>query len=134
MFCLYSLVCFRDWSIVHLMGKSIIPHLVIVPRILQVAHIGLEGGLHEDSINARKRKKMEHQKNLKPFHEKPPTDDETTDKFQEGGFLNFQTELHKHDDGFGGWGHPADQQHCISLFDHAAAKSHKWSHFLGLPQ
>ena len=106
----------RDWSLVHLMGKEFLPHLVIAPRTLQVAHIGLEGGLHEDSINARKRQKMEKltTKGLNAFHAKLPKNEPETD---DSGFLKYQTDLHKHDDGFGGWGHPADQQHCMRLFE-----------------
>ena len=107
------------------MGKGFLPHLVIAPRTLQVAHIGLEGGLHEDSINAKKRQKMEKltTKGLNAFHAKPPKDEPGKDPHNLGitdggsGFLQYQTDLHKHNDGFGGWGHPADQQHCLRLFD-----------------
>lgn len=111
---------FRDWSIVHLMGRSLVPHLVLVPRQLQVAHIGLEGGLHEDSINKQKREKMEKMKALKPFHAKPTP----------GTIVQFQHPIREHEHGFGGWGHPADQHHCMELFGQTPSST--WSEVLHL--
>merc|ERR1712238_153053 len=35
-----------DWSLVHLMAKEELPFKVLSPGVLQVAHIGLEDGMH----------------------------------------------------------------------------------------
>jgi hypothetical protein len=88
------------------MGKGLLPHLVLVPRRIQVAHIGLEGGLHENSINKQKEARMKALTDLKPFHVKP----------NDYRIYPFQNAKKQHNNGFGGWGHPADQHHCMSLF------------------
>ena len=36
-----------DWSIVHMVSLELLPFSILVPGELQVAHIGLEGGLHD---------------------------------------------------------------------------------------
>ena len=102
----------------HLMGKKLLPHLVLVPSVMQVAHIGLEGGLHENSISKAKQARMKQVKVLQPFHEKPP----------HTALTKFQDFLKPHDHGFGGWGHPADQHHCLELFGHKPAQS--WAQVL----
>lgn len=109
-----------DWSIVHMMGKQLIPHLVLVPNVLQVAHIGLEGGLHENSITKQKEARMKHFKILHAFHDKP----------SRAQITPFQHFLKPHDHGFGGWGHPADQHHCLELFGHK--QTQRWAQVLHL--
>lgn len=86
------------------MGQKLIPHLVLVPQKLQVAHIGLEGGLHKDTLSQQKAEKMKQLRNLRPFHDKPLQ------------LYKFQHDIKPHDKGFGGWGHPADRKHCLDLF------------------
>ena len=88
------------------MGQELLPYRVLVPSRLQVAHIGLKGGLHETSITKQKRERMTAMKNMKPFHDKPLP----------GNIAQFQSQLVPHVSGFGGWGHPADQNHCMELF------------------
>jgi hypothetical protein len=90
------------------MGKDLLPYLVLVPRRIQVAHIGLEGGLHEGTISKVKEARMRQltAKDLKPFKMKVIAKD----------IYPFQTQKKKHNEGFGGWGHPADHHHCLSLF------------------
>lgn len=90
----------------HLMGINLLPYLVLTPRRIQVAHIGLEGGLHEDSINRKKEERMKRLRDLKAFHAKP----------SEFDILPFQHGKKPHNNGFGGWGHPADHIHCLKLF------------------
>jgi hypothetical protein len=102
------------------MGRELLPHLVLVPRKLQAAHIGLEGGLHENSITKQKREIMKEMKDLKPFHEKPLSDQ----------IMEFQTSMKPHERGFGGFGHPADQHHCMELFGQKVSRS--WSEVLHL--
>lgn len=98
------------------MGKKVIPHAVLVPHVLQVAHIGLEGGLHENSITKQKAARMKQFRNLQAFHDKPTRTSITL----------FQQVLKPHEHGFGGWGHPADQNHCMELFGHQ--KAQRWAH------
>jgi hypothetical protein len=88
------------------MGINLLPYLVLVPRRIQVAHIGLEGGLHEDAINKQKEERMKRLTDLKPFQVKP----------EDYAIIPFQNRKKAHDGGFGGWGHPADHHHCLSLF------------------
>lgn len=71
-----------------------------------MAHIGLEGGLHEGAIDQKKELRMKQMKDLKPFQVKPVAKE----------IYAFQNRKLVHDKGFGGWGHPADHHHCISLF------------------
>lgn len=98
-----------------MMGRKQLPYLVLVPQVLQVAHIGLEGGLHESAITEQKMHKMKILKNLKPFH----------DKITASNLVSYQHMMKDHEDGFGGWGHPADHYHCLDLFGVKQSKS--WS-------
>jgi len=94
-----------DWTIVHLMGINAVPYQILVPAKLQVAHIGLEGGLHEKAIDAKKKAMMlQYRNHLESFHQKivNPYDRERNKLVKQKPF--------------GGWGHPADQEHCMKLF------------------
>ena len=98
-----------DWSIVHLMAMKYLPFKILVPGTLQSAHIGLEGGMHNLATTDTNRvdfmNKIVKDGKLQEFHAdvavphvqhiKPP-------KMKKQGF--------------GGWGHPADQQHCMEVF------------------
>ena len=78
-----------------------LPYLVIVPAKPQVAHIGKDG-LH--GVNVEKLRLMEQgMHGLLPFH---------GTSFQSGR----KKMLKPHNKGYGGWGHPADHEHCIKLF------------------
>lgn len=98
-----------DWSIVNLMSKGYVPFKVLCPKAVQAAHIGLEGGMHEDAVTAKKRIKRMRKiltKNgkLEPYH-------------SDVGVPGTQRILPPDNkDGFGGWGHPADQEHCMKVF------------------
>jgi alpha-1,6-mannosyl-glycoprotein beta-1,2-N-acetylglucosaminyltransferase len=95
-----------DWSIVRLMEVHAVPFKVLVPSVLQVAHIGLEGGLHSDTITNEKMDKMKlHRNNLPEFHGKVVEP-----------YIIGQNNLMHNQKPYGGWGHPADQQHCMKLF------------------
>jgi alpha-1,6-mannosyl-glycoprotein beta-1,2-N-acetylglucosaminyltransferase len=98
-----------DWSIVNLMTKRYLPFQILVPGVLQVAHIGLEGGLHENSIDFKKRQMFQQlRKSLGPFHAKVGK--------PYGKNMNNLGQSVKP---FGGWGHPADHEHCLKLFGDA---------------
>lgn len=102
-----------DWSVVHLMVKRALPYKVLVPSKLQAAHIGMEGGLHENSVGLAKIRAMKfHVKNLGPFHGKP-----------DAPFTRYMSMRPANKRGFGGWGHPADHEHCLKLF---GIKKSRW--------
>mmetsp|Transcript_56671 Transcript_56671/g.137745 ORF Transcript_56671/g.137745 Transcript_56671/m.137745 type:complete len:211 (-) Transcript_56671:2297-2929(-) len=95
-----------DWSVVHLMSAKIkaLPFRVLVPGTQQVAHIGVEGGLHEEN-NEEKAALMEKHKDLQHFHLKVGR-----------LWTKYQNKRTTQKQGYGGWGHPRDQQHCLDLF------------------
>ena len=85
-------------------GAGLIPHTTLVPTRPQVLHIGLEGGMHEKDIRPGVRLAFERSGGIAPpFH---------SDKIY--GDVNVNRKIH--DKGYGGWGHPADHQHCLDLF------------------
>ena len=95
-----------DWSIVSLMNKKYLPFQILVPGVLQVAHIGLEGGLHEKSINLKKRVMFDQlRKTIGPFHSK-------VNKLYRKSMNAINMKMKP----YGGWGHPADHEHCLKLF------------------
>ena len=104
-----------------MMGRKLIPYKILVPREMQVAHIGVSGGLHEESINEEAKQTILDTNELVPFHGK------IGDKIYKLGM--HQDRLQPHDTGYGGWGHPADQEHCIQLFEDSKKKK-TWKQFL----
>jgi hypothetical protein len=93
-----------DWSIVHLMSKfSDFPHVCLVPTQPQVKHIGVDGGMH--SINPLKREKIIVETLPTVFHPKE--------------FLSIPLKYRADRKGFGGWGHPADHEHCLKILGNA---------------
>eukprot|EP00934_Nitzschia_sp_Nitz4_P006045 Nitzschia sp. Nitz4//scaffold24_size164493//109468//113379//NITZ4_002339-RA/size164493-snap-gene-0.16-mRNA-1//-1//CDS//3329544147//6035//frame0 len=101
-----------DWSLVHLMGNELLPHLVLVPMTVQAAHIGVEGGLHESGITQQKLARMgrllgQSGKLTTAFHASV------------GHLMPLRKGRKVHNEGFGGWGHPADHEHCLNLFKHS---------------
>lgn len=111
-----------DWSLVHLMAKEELPFKVLSPGVLQVAHIGLEDGMHTNQKDQNAfsdftglTKKQEMLKRMKKYLNKdgkldPFHNDVDVPHVQR---VSPPRQLQK---GFGGWGHPADQEHCIALF------------------
>jgi hypothetical protein len=88
------------------MKLKYLPFQILVPGVLQVAHIGLEGGLHESSISLKKRTMFNQLRNtLGPFHFKVHN--------PYGMSMNAINNKVKP---YGGWGHPADHEHCLKLF------------------
>ena len=89
----------------HLQGLGMIPHTVLVPSRPQVLHIGFEGGMHEKDIKPAVRAAFMKSKGVAPqFH-----------GTSIGGSVTPKAKPHKK--GFGGWGHPADQEHCLKLLE-----------------
>ena len=89
---------------------------MIVPAKPQVAHIGKDG-LH--GVGPQKLKLMEQGVHgLSPFH---------GTSFQSG----MKKMVKAFNKGYGGWGHPADHEHCIKLFG-AKPTSVNWRQTLGL--
>jgi hypothetical protein len=87
------------------MGRCLLPYKVIVPMHLPVAHIGMEGGLHQQSRSQQKVNTVNKYCKLQPFHEKS------------GHLTSMQIRIKVHDQGYGGWGHPANHEHCLKLFE-----------------
>lgn len=102
----------RDWSLVHLMGRQLLPYKTLAPKSIQVAHIGLKDGLHENDMFGAKAMRTEDVDELKAFHGKLSGPPEKLEEFM--GYLK------PHDKGYGGWGHPSDHEHCESLFQSSA--------------
>jgi hypothetical protein len=99
------------------MGKRLLPHLVLVPSVQQAAHIGIEGGLHAKGLREDIKRKIR-SVNLKPFHPVKSV-------------LKYP-KLIPHQKGYGGWGHPADHNHCLELFNNVDAVKRDWKHVLGI--
>ena len=98
-----------DWSLVHLMTKGLIPFKILCPSSLQTAHIGLQGGMHgaaamEQKRIARMNNLLNEDGKLEAYH-------------RDVGVPHVQRVAPPNDEeGFGGWGHPADQEHCMEVF------------------
>jgi hypothetical protein len=103
------------------MGKKLLPFKTLVPRKAQVAHIGLKGGLHEKSMVGVKAIDTGIIDELEAFHGRLSGPADKLGRFMEN--------LKKHDEGYGGWGHPADHEHCINLFEESSFRP-TWSDFL----
>ena len=89
------------------MGRRKLPFRVLTPSVLQASHIGYEGGLHATSVDMAKVNRYKAVTKFGPFHDKVPN------------VLTKQAGLDVakiHDKGYGGWGHPADHDHCVKLF------------------
>lgn len=111
-------VSVRDWSIVHLMGKGLVPYKTLVPNEPQVLHIGIEGGLHDHHENFELEEAITN--GLQPFHTKL-----SGDPNEVGRFMDF---IKVHDQGYGGWGHSADHEHCKKLFHGDDPKPKQYFH------
>ena len=87
------------------MTQKLIPSLVLCPTELQVAHVGLEG-MHGEGkgINHAVAFRIKNTNELAPF-----TGTEL--------LPNAKGRVHPHYKGYGGWGHPADHDHCLELFN-----------------
>lgn len=98
-----------DWSIVRLMSKGWVPFKVLVPGALQVAHIGLKGGMHEESANDP------HRLNIM---KKQLVDGKLESFNVDVGVPHIRSLAppKERKEGWGGWGHPADQEHCLKVF------------------
>ena len=93
-----------DWSIVHLMSDiDDFPRICLVPTRPQVKHIGAEGGMHK--VDPAKLQRLQAM-SLKPkFHP------------QELFPIESLRPREKNRKGFGGWGHPADHEHCLKVLE-----------------
>lgn len=89
----------------HLQSINLIPYSVLIPSRPQVLHIGFEGGMHEKNIKPAVRNRFEQSKGIAPpFH-----------GTRIDGAIEPPRLSNKLLKGFGGWGHPADQEHCMKL-------------------
>jgi len=99
-----------DWTIVHLMAMGYLPYKILEPGTLEVAHIGLSGGMHHDgnNVDGSKRAMMNQyvtNARLKPYNAQvgvPHVMKLQSPSVQQKGY--------------GGWGHPADHEHCQKIF------------------
>jgi len=95
-----------DWTMVHLAGQRYIPHTLLMPSRTLAKHIGVTQGMH-NNLNA-----VGGEGDFGPDFEKLET------KFHgKNGLYQYQANIGplRHDKGYGGWGHPVDQQHCLEL-------------------
>ena len=88
------------------MGKGLLPYKTLVPNEPQVLHIGIEGGLHDHHENLELEEAIAN--GLQPFHTTLSGDPNAV-----GRLMDF---VKVHDQGYGGWGHSADHEHCKKLF------------------
>lgn len=107
-----------------MMGKRLLPYKTLVPNELQVAHIGLKGGLHEKDIGNMQAGRIEHADQLMPFHGRIEGDSDSLGTFMDS--------IKVHDKGYGGWGHPADHEHCMKLFL-GKKRRNTWKQLLHIP-
>ena len=95
-----------------MMAQGLLPFQVLTPGTLQVAHIGLEGMHPPNRAQANLIERNRNNVKFGPFHEKPSSVRPYTSK---------NTRLvHKAN---GGWNHPADHEHCLTLFKKQAIAS-----------
>lgn len=102
----------------HLMGKGLLPYKTLVPNEPQVLHIGIDGGLHDHHENLELEEAITN--GLQPLHVKL-----RGDPSEVGRFMDFPK---AHDQGYGGWGHPADHEHCKKLFHGHDPKPKQYFH------
>lgn len=93
----------RDWSLVHLQSHLKLPALVLIPTKIQVKHIGVTEGMHE--MDDKKKKRMKRLKFPEQFNP-------TRVYVDPDNIPNRRSRK-----GFGGWGHPADHQHCLQILE-----------------
>lgn len=87
-----------------MMGLELLPAQVILPSVPQALHVGAADGMHaSDQLNLVKEKTLDTDM-AKPFR--------GTKLFK---IPPFYSQPKTHNNGYGGWGHPADQEHCIQV-------------------
>jgi alpha-1,6-mannosyl-glycoprotein beta-1,2-N-acetylglucosaminyltransferase len=100
-----------DWSVVHLQGLGLLPHTMLFPSRSQVRHIGTTEGMHIE-------KDEEDGGDRDYVPERRKKDLETLDTHFKGtkfyGHVHINREERK---GYGGWGHPKDQAHCMKMLE-----------------
>ena len=98
-----------DWSIVHMQSEGILPHTVLYPAHSLAKHVGLEGGMHHDNgknaMNNGGKQPL-----LGPGFYELKTEFAGRRLYFEG-----EVETISHPVGYGGFAHPADQEHCMRL-------------------
>ena len=92
-----------DWSIVHMQNLLLIPRIVLIPSLQRplVKHIGVEDGLHSHAKD-----KVDPGLDLDVFT--------GTQTALTGNGVFFPLNRTQ---GFGGWGHPKDHEHCMQLME-----------------
>ena len=95
-----------DWSLVHMQSLQLIPRIVLMPPnpTPLAKHIGLDDGMHahnETSLSIR----------FQPIDVLTPF---TGPKVTTEGVIMIPLNRSQ---GFGGWGHPKDHEHCMQLMN-----------------
>jgi hypothetical protein len=90
-----------DWTLVNLQARGKLPRLCLTTSNQMVKHVGTDGGMHK--IDAKKLKRLNRVQLIKDFHPKV--------LHAQSGSLPKRSPRK----GFGGWGHPADHEHCKKL-------------------
>jgi len=93
-----------DWSLVHMQHKALIPHTVLLPSRSLVKHIGLRGGMHAHKRPEGNRLVEKSETMLDDSHF-------LGTKLKGNPFVPPRAMKKP----FGGWGHPADQNHCMNI-------------------
>lgn len=91
-----------DWSVVHMQSQGLLPHTILMPSRQLSKHIGLTGGMHNKRGNESK-----------------VGSERLETRFVGTRLHNEQLGVGRlmHNDGFGGWGHPRDQEHCLEVLE-----------------
>lgn len=88
-------------------GDGLLPHTMLFPSRSQVKHIGIAEGMHADN-----------NKDGESEHHNDRIAEQFLDTHFSGtrfyGSVKVDRETRK---GYGGWGHPADQTHCMQVLD-----------------
>lgn len=100
-----------DWSLVKMAREGKIPYTVLGPARMLAKHIGVDG-MHTEQLKKIKRK--QHDIRLVPWVGKT--------------FQRRKVAVRKAP-GFGGWAHPADQEHCRDIFSGTANVTHLYEYW-----
>ena len=89
-------------------GMGHVPHTILFPTRAQAKHIGIKDGMHADQMGV-----MALQEIFPDYGEHFEILDKEFVGRRFYGTANVTREEHPR--GYGGWGHPADQEHCMKL-------------------
>lgn len=98
-----------DWTMIHLQGQGYLPHTLLMPSRQLAMHIGTKEGMHAEQYQL-----VDMPDDIKKEFDRQRerlTTDFVGDKF--AGDPKIEKIFHPR--GYGGWGHPADHEHCLQV-------------------